>query len=130
MMAGNNLNELDAFHDDEELNVVIETPKGSRNKYNYDEKLRLFKLVGVLTSGAVFPFDFGFVPSTTGGDGDPLDVLVLMDEPAFAGSSISTSTSSGSPSPPVVEGTNPKSKGKTAPEVSTPTSLKSRSFSS
>ena len=84
-MAGNNLNELDAFHEDDELNVVIETPKGSRNKYNYDEKLRLFKLGGVLTSGAVFPFDFGFVPSTLGGDGDPLDVLVLMDEPAFAG---------------------------------------------
>jgi inorganic pyrophosphatase len=84
-MTGNNLNELDALHDDEELNVVIETPKGSRNKYNYDEKLRLFKLGGVLPSGAVFPFDFGFVPSTLGGDGDPLDVLVLMDEPAFAG---------------------------------------------
>src|SRR5205814_4515050 len=85
MMAGNNLIKLDAFHDGEELNVVIETPKGSRNKYNYDEGLRLFKLGGVLTSGAVFPFDFGFVPSTLGGDGDPLDVLVLMDEPAFAG---------------------------------------------
>ena len=84
-MAGNNLIRLDAFHDDEELNVVIETPKGSRNKYNYDEELRLFKLGGVLPSGAVFPFDFGFVPSTLGGDGDPLDVLVLMDEPAFAG---------------------------------------------
>jgi inorganic pyrophosphatase len=84
-MVGNNLNELDSFHDEDELNVIIETPKGSRNKYNYDEELRLFKLGGVLTSGAVFPFDFGFVPSTTGGDGDPLDVLVLMDEPAFAG---------------------------------------------
>jgi inorganic pyrophosphatase len=84
-MRGNNLIELDAFDDEEELNVVIETPKGSRNKYNYDEKLRLFKLGGVLPSGASFPFDFGFVPSTLGGDGDPLDVLVLMDEPAFAG---------------------------------------------
>jgi len=84
-MKGNNLAELDAFHDEEELNVVIETPKGSRNKYNYDEKLRLFKLGGVLPSGASFPFDFGFVPSTVGGDGDPLDVLVLMDEPAFTG---------------------------------------------
>jgi len=84
-MTGKNLNELDSFHDDEELNVIIETPKGSRNKYNYDEELRLFKLGGVLTSGAVFPFDFGFVPSTKGGDGDPLDVLVLMDEPAFTG---------------------------------------------
>src|SRR5256714_11155497 len=86
MMISANLIELEAFDDDgKELNVIIETPKGSRNKFNYDDKLRLFKLGGVLPSGAVFPFDFGFVPSTTGGDGDPLDVLVLMDEPAFAG---------------------------------------------
>jgi inorganic pyrophosphatase len=84
-MSGNNLFELEAFHDEGELNVVIETPKGSRNKYDYDEGLGLFKLGGVLPSGASFPFDFGFVPSTVGGDGDPLDVLVLMDEPAFAG---------------------------------------------
>ncbi|MDT5269899.1 MAG: inorganic pyrophosphatase [Acidobacteriota bacterium] len=89
-MTGNNLLHLATFNDDEELNVVIETPKGSRNKYNYDEKLGLFKLGGVLTSGASFPFDFGFVPSTVGGDGDPLDVLVLMDEPAFAGCLVHT----------------------------------------
>ena len=63
-MPATNLIKLEAFHDDEELNVVIETPKGSRNKYNYDEKLGLFKLGGVLPSGASFPFDFGFVPST------------------------------------------------------------------
>ncbi|HYP00157.1 MAG TPA: inorganic diphosphatase [Pyrinomonadaceae bacterium] len=67
------------------LRVVIETPQGSRNKFDYDEELGLFKLGGVLPAGAVFPFDFGFVPSTTGGDGDPLDVLVLMDAAAFAG---------------------------------------------
>jgi inorganic pyrophosphatase len=69
----------------EELNVIIETPKGSRNKFNYDEEHELFKLGGVLPAGAVFPYDFGFLPNTVGGDGDPLDVLVLMDEPAFAG---------------------------------------------
>jgi inorganic pyrophosphatase len=68
-----------------ELNVIIDTPKGSRNKYKFDEELRLFKLGGVLPAGAVFPFDFGYVPSTLGGDGDPLDVLLLMDEPAFVG---------------------------------------------
>jgi inorganic pyrophosphatase len=85
-----NLINLEPFHDDEGLNVLIETPKGSRNKYNYDEKLGLFKLGGVLPSGASFPFDFGFVPSTLGGDGDPLDVLVLMDEPAFAGCLVRT----------------------------------------
>ena len=72
------------------LNVIIETPKGSRNKFNYDEERALFKLGGVLPRGAVFPFDFGFVPSTIGGDGDPLDVLVLMDEPAFAGCLVSS----------------------------------------
>src|SRR5438552_13428760 len=69
----------------DELNVVIETPKGSRNKYTYDPELGLFKLGSVLPAGAVFPFDFGFVPSTVGDDGDPLDVLVLMDDPAFPG---------------------------------------------
>jgi inorganic pyrophosphatase len=67
------------------LNVVIETPKGSRNKFDFDEKTGMFKLGGVLPAGAVFPFDFGFIPQTLGEDGDPLDVLVLMDEPAFAG---------------------------------------------
>jgi inorganic pyrophosphatase len=85
-----NLFNLDTFNDDGELNVIVETPKGSRNKYNYDEKTGLFRLGGVLTSGASFPFDFGFVPSTLGGDGDPLDVLVLMDEPAFAGCLVHT----------------------------------------
>jgi len=66
-------------------NVIIETPKGSRNKYSYDEELRLYKLKGVLPAGASFPYDFGFLPSTHGEDGDPIDVLVLMDEPAYPG---------------------------------------------
>jgi inorganic pyrophosphatase len=85
----NSLESLDTFNDEGDLNVVIETPKGSHNKYNYDEKTGLFKLGGVLPAGASFPFDFGFVPSTLGGDGDPLDVLVLMDEPAFTGCLVS-----------------------------------------
>jgi len=77
---------LPAFDpESEDLNVIIETPKGSRNKFKYDDALRVFRLSGVLPAGAVFPFDFGYVPSTQGEDGDPLDVLVLMDEPAFAG---------------------------------------------
>lgn len=74
-----------AGEDEEELNVIIEAPKGSRNKYAYEPEEGLFVLKGVLPAGAFFPFDFGFIPSTLGGDGDPLDVLVLMDEPAFAG---------------------------------------------
>lgn len=80
------LSSLSAYaSDSNELNVIIETPKGSRNKFDYDEEHHLFKLGGVLSLGAVFPFDFGFIPSTLGGDGDPLDVLLLMDEPAFPG---------------------------------------------
>ena len=67
------------------LNVVVDTPKGSRNKYKYDEKKALWRLRKVLPLGAAFPFDFGFVPSTRGEDGDPIDVLLLMDEAAFPG---------------------------------------------
>lgn len=67
------------------VEVVIETPRGCRNKYVYDEKEKSFRLKKILPAGAVFPFDFGFIPGTKGGDGDPLDVLVMMDEPAFTG---------------------------------------------
>lgn len=76
---------LAAFNDDRLTVVVIETPKGSRNKYAFDPEERIFQLKKVLPAGMAFPYDFGFVPSTKGGDGDPLDVLVLMDEPAFPG---------------------------------------------
>jgi len=71
--------------DDGVVNVVIDTPKGSRNKYKYDEKLGVFRLAKVLPAGASFPFNFGDVPGTLGDDGDPLDVLVLMDDAAFVG---------------------------------------------
>jgi inorganic pyrophosphatase len=67
------------------VNAIIDTPKGSRNKFEYDEKYSIFKLGGALPLGMVFPFDFGYIPSTKGGDGDPLDILILMDEPAFVG---------------------------------------------
>jgi inorganic pyrophosphatase len=65
--------------------AIIETPKGSRNKFDYDPESRLFMLAGLLPEGMMFPFDFGFVPSTLGDDGDPLDILVMMDAPAHAG---------------------------------------------
>jgi inorganic pyrophosphatase len=65
--------------------VVIETPKGSPNKLAFESRYGTFVLKGVLPAGAVFPFDFGFVPSTRAEDGDPLDVLVLMDAPVFPG---------------------------------------------
>jgi inorganic pyrophosphatase len=67
------------------IQVVIETPKGSRNKYAFDQDDRIFGLKKVLPAGMTFPYDFGFVPSTLADDGDPVDVLVLMDEPAFPG---------------------------------------------
>lgn len=67
------------------IQVIIETPKGSRNKYAFDPDLKIFELTKVLPAGMSFPYDFGFVPSTKAEDGDPLDVLVLMDEPAFTG---------------------------------------------
>ena len=65
--------------------AVIETPKGFRNKFDYDPDSGLFMLGGLLPEGMMFPFDFGFVPSTLGEDGDPLDILVLMDAPAHVG---------------------------------------------
>lgn len=65
--------------------AIIETPRGKRNKFDYDPALDLFVLGGLLPEGMVFPFDFGFVPATLGGDGDPLDILVLMDAPAHVG---------------------------------------------
>jgi inorganic pyrophosphatase len=72
------------------LNVVIDTPKGSRNKYAFDFKINAYKLKAVLPHGTVFPFDFGSIPGTVAADGDPLDVLVLMDEPVFIGCLIET----------------------------------------
>ncbi len=71
------------------LNVVIETPGGSRNKFTYDERLGLFRLHKILPMGFRFPFDFGFVPGTLAADGDPLDVMVLGEEPTFAGCIVS-----------------------------------------
>jgi inorganic pyrophosphatase len=65
--------------------IIIETPKGCRNKFDYDPASDLFMLGGLLPEGMIFPFDFGFVPSTIGGDGDPLDIMVLLDAPAHVG---------------------------------------------
>jgi inorganic pyrophosphatase len=75
---------LAAFEEDCVL-VVIETPKGSPNKLTFEPRYGTFVLKGVLPAGAVFPFDFGFVPSTCADDGDPLDVLLLKDAPVYPG---------------------------------------------
>src|SRR5579863_1661872 len=63
----------------------IEIPKGWRNKFDYDPDSGLFILGGLLPEGMMFPFDFGFIPSSVGDDGDPIDILVLMDAPAHVG---------------------------------------------
>jgi inorganic pyrophosphatase len=63
------------------IEVVIETPQGSRNKLKFDAAVGRFRLSHVLPTGMAFPFDFGFVPDTRADDGDPLDVLVLTDAP-------------------------------------------------
>jgi|SRR4051812_19510715 inorganic pyrophosphatase len=78
---------LEPFDHDEKhaIHVVIETPRGSRNKASFDEELGFYRLKKVLPEGMTFPYDFGFVPQTLAEDGDPLDVLVLMDEAAFTG---------------------------------------------
>lgn len=68
-----------------ECRAVIETPKGRRNKFDYDPDLEAFTLGGLLPEGMSFPFDFGFIPSTVAQDKDPIDVLVLLDEPAHVG---------------------------------------------
>jgi inorganic pyrophosphatase len=77
--------DLSPKDDNDKIQVIIETPKGSRNKYAFDEEQRVFALTKVLPAGMTFPYDFGFIPSTKAEDGDPTDVLVLMDEPAFPG---------------------------------------------
>jgi inorganic pyrophosphatase len=71
--------------DNKFVQVVIETPKGSRNKYAFDAEQKVFELKKVLPTGMAFPYDFGFIPRTKAEDGDPTDALVLMDEPAFPG---------------------------------------------
>ncbi|TKC07120.1 inorganic diphosphatase [Pedobacter frigoris] len=67
------------------VTVIIETPKGSGQKYDYDPQTGKMKLKKVMPLGLVFPFDFGFIPGTAGGDGDPLDVLIVSEVSTFSG---------------------------------------------
>jgi inorganic pyrophosphatase len=78
---------LPAFKKDDPniVYAVIETPGGSRNKFKFDEEIGFFSLSGVLPQGMMFPHAFGFVPSTKADDGDPEDILIIMDEPTFCG---------------------------------------------
>lgn len=72
----------------EPVQVIVETPCGSRNKYKLDEQSGRMKLSKVLPEGMAFPYDFGFFPGTRAQDGDPLDVLILSDEATFPGCQI------------------------------------------
>jgi inorganic pyrophosphatase len=67
------------------VHVVVDTPKGSTNKYKFDVDLQSFKLSRVLPLGAHFPFDFGFIPRTAAEDGDALDVILIVDAPSIVG---------------------------------------------
>ncbi|MCM0593352.1 MAG: inorganic diphosphatase [Gloeotrichia echinulata IR180] len=67
------------------ISVLIEIPGGSKNKYEYDKELEAFALDRVLYSSVQYPYDYGFVPNTLADDGDPLDGMVLIDEPTFPG---------------------------------------------
>jgi inorganic pyrophosphatase len=67
------------------INVLIEIPAGSKNKYEYDKDLQAFALDRVLYASVQYPYDYGFVPNTLADDGDPLDGMVLMDQPTFPG---------------------------------------------
>ena len=68
-----------------ELFVMVEVPKGSRNKYEYDDDRGVIKLDRFLFTSVVYPTDYGFIPETLGADGDPLDALVCVSEPTFPG---------------------------------------------
>jgi len=67
------------------LNVLIEIPAGSKNKYEFDKDLNAFALDRVLYSSVQYPYDYGFIPNTLADDGDPLDGMVIMDQPTFPG---------------------------------------------
>lgn len=67
------------------VHAIIETPRGSRCKYTYEPDSGLFLLKKVLPGGTMFPMDFGFIPRTEGGDGDPLDVLLIMEKCTYPG---------------------------------------------
>ena len=67
------------------VNVLIEIAGGSQNKYEYDKDLQAFALDRVLYSSVKYPYDYGFIPNTLADDGDPLDGMVIVDEPTFPG---------------------------------------------
>ena len=80
-----NPEQIPALAADGSVHVYVEIPRGSRNKYEYDPRLGMLRLDRVLYSSVHYPTDYGFVPGTTGGDGEPVDAMVLVEESTFPG---------------------------------------------
>jgi inorganic pyrophosphatase len=86
MPTAQGLEHLSAREPDSGLvRAIVDTPKGSRNKYKYDAQLGVYRLSKILPLGSAFPYDFGFIPSTRADDGDPLDVLLVGEDALFPG---------------------------------------------
>lgn len=80
------IHEIDPGPDTPQIvRMIVEIPKNSRNKYEYDKELGIFRLDRFLYSPMHYPGDYGFIPGTLGEDGDPLDVLTVVEEPSFSG---------------------------------------------
>src|ERR1700756_1606191 len=79
------LTKLPSWADDKNIFAVVETPRGSSCKLDFDSKLGVFALAKPLMAGLTYPYDWGFIPSTKAEDGDPLDVLILHDAKTFPG---------------------------------------------
>jgi inorganic pyrophosphatase len=79
------LTKLDTYDGDGSLRVVVESPRGSSLKLDFDPKLRLFTISRELPLGVAYPFDWGFIPGTLGEDGDPVDAMVLHHQPSYPG---------------------------------------------
>lgn len=80
-----NLLKLPTWADDEHVFAVVETPRGSTCKLDFDADLRVFTLAKPLMAGLTYPYDWGFIPSTKAEDGDPLDVLIIHDAQTYPG---------------------------------------------
>jgi len=80
-----NLSKIPTWADEQHLHVVVETPRGSRAKLNFDSRRKFFTLSKPLMAGLTYPYDWGFIPSTKAEDGDPLDVLIIHDAATFPG---------------------------------------------
>ena len=80
-----NYSKLRAFNDDDDFNMVVETPRGSTVKLRYEPKTKVFTVSRALSLGLSYPFDWGFIPGTKAEDGDPVDALAIHDSATFPG---------------------------------------------